>query len=43
VVAEVNAEVERVLAEWAEHVGADRLRQVHETLMDLRDITDPWR
>ena len=38
-----NAEVERVLAEWADHVGADRLRQVYETLSDLREITDPWR
>jgi DNA-binding MarR family transcriptional regulator len=43
VVSVANAEVERVLAEWAEHVGADRLRQVHETLADLRQITDPWR
>jgi DNA-binding MarR family transcriptional regulator len=38
-----DAEVERVLAEWADHVGADRLRQLHETLRDLREITDPWR
>lgn len=38
-----NAEVARVLAEWADHVGADRLRQVYETLLDLRGITDPWR
>jgi DNA-binding MarR family transcriptional regulator len=43
VVTTANAEVERVLAEWADHVGADRLRQVHETLSDLRQITDPWR
>lgn len=43
-VAEVaDAEVERVLAEWADHVGEDRLRQVQETLRDLREITDPWR
>lgn len=43
-VAEVaDAEVERVLAEWADHVGEDRLRQMHETLRDLREITDPWR
>ena len=27
VVAVANAEVKRVLAEWADHVGADRLRQ----------------
>lgn len=38
-----NAEVERVLAEWAAHVGEDRLRQLHQTLRDLREITDPWR
>ena len=43
VVATANAEVERVLAEWAAHVGADRLRQVHQILLDLREITDPWR
>jgi DNA-binding MarR family transcriptional regulator len=43
VVTAANAEVERALAEWAEHVGADRLRQVHDTLLDLREITDPWR
>ena len=43
-VAEVaDAEVQRVLAEWADHVGEERLRQVHETLRDLREITDPWR
>ena len=38
-----NAEVERVLAEWADHVGEERLRLVHQTLRDLRAITDPWR
>ena len=38
-----DAEVERVLAEWADHVGEERLRQMHETLRDLREITDPWR
>ena len=41
-VAVAGAEVERVLAEWTKHVGADRLRQLHETLLDLREITDPW-
>jgi DNA-binding MarR family transcriptional regulator len=42
-VAEVaDAEVARVLAEWADHVGEDRLEQLHETLRDLRGITDPW-
>jgi DNA-binding MarR family transcriptional regulator len=43
VVEAANAEVGRVLAEWADHVGEDRLAQVHETLRDLREITDPWR
>jgi DNA-binding MarR family transcriptional regulator len=43
VVAAANTEVERVLAEWADHVGADRLRRMHETLLDLHEITDPWR
>jgi DNA-binding MarR family transcriptional regulator len=43
VVQTANAEVDRVLAEWAAHVGSDRLRLVHETLLDLREITDPWR
>ncbi|HPK13757.1 MAG TPA: MarR family transcriptional regulator [Phycicoccus elongatus] len=38
-----NAEVERVLAEWSEHLGADRLDQLHGILLDLREITDPWR
>jgi DNA-binding MarR family transcriptional regulator len=43
VVSVANAEVDRALAEWADHVGAERLRQVHEVLTDLREITDPWR
>jgi len=38
-----DAEVQRVLAEWADHVGEEQLRQVYETLRDLRQITDPWR
>jgi DNA-binding MarR family transcriptional regulator len=42
-VAEVaDAEVARVLAEWADRVGEDRLQQLHEILRDLRGITDPW-
>jgi DNA-binding MarR family transcriptional regulator len=42
-VAEVaNAEVARVLAEWADRVGERRLQQLHEILSDLRAITDPW-
>jgi DNA-binding MarR family transcriptional regulator len=43
VVTVANAAVEEVLAEWTQHVGADRLREVYETLLDLREITDPWR
>ena len=42
VVRTANAEIERVLSEWADHVGADRLRQLSQTLLDLREITDPW-
>lgn len=42
VVAAAGAEVERVLAEWADHVGADRLRDVHDVLLRLREIADPW-
>ena len=42
-VAEVaDAEVARVLTEWADRVGEDRLQQLHEILRDLRGITDPW-
>jgi DNA-binding MarR family transcriptional regulator len=43
VTAAADTEVERVLREWADHVGADRLRQVHETLLELRELTDPRR
>ena len=37
-----DAEVQRVLTEWADHVGEGRLGQLHDTLRDLREITDPW-
>lgn len=37
-----DAEVERVLAEWADRVGEERLQQLHEILRDLRGATDPW-
>ncbi len=43
VVQAADAEVERVLAEWSAHVGEQRLRQVHESLRDRRELTDPWR
>ncbi|GAA1884266.1 MarR family winged helix-turn-helix transcriptional regulator [Lapillicoccus jejuensis] len=42
VVAAANAEVEQALAEWAEHVGEERLDAVHATLRDLRPLVDPW-
>ena len=43
VIEAANAEVQRVLAEWSDHVGKERLQQMHRTLRDLREITDPWR
>lgn len=43
VVRAADAEVRQVLTEWAHHVGEERLRQMHRTLRDLREITDPWR
>jgi len=43
VIEAANAEVRRVLDEWAAHVGAERLDQLHDTLRDLRELTDPWR
>ena len=42
VVAAAGAEVEQVLAEWSDHVGADRLALAHEVLLELREIADPW-
>jgi DNA-binding MarR family transcriptional regulator len=37
-------EVQRVMDEWADHVGEERLDQLHTTLADLRELTDPgWR
>lgn len=38
-----GAEVGRVLDEWADHVGEERLAAMFETLRDLRELTDPWR
>ena len=35
------AEIARVEAEWAEHLGRDRLAALRETLSALREITDP--
>jgi DNA-binding MarR family transcriptional regulator len=42
VVEVADTEVAGVLAEWADHVGTDRLREVTATLVDLQEITDPW-
>ena len=35
--------VQQVEAEWASHLGADRMAQLRDILTDLREITDPWR
>jgi len=37
------AEIARVEAEWAEHLGRQRMEQLRETLSSLREITDPYR
>jgi DNA-binding MarR family transcriptional regulator len=36
------AAVEAVEAEWAEHLGAQRTRQLRQALTRLREITDPF-
>jgi DNA-binding MarR family transcriptional regulator len=38
--ARIVAEVE---AEWADHLGAERLARLREILGDLREVTDPYR
>jgi hypothetical protein len=40
VAAAIVAEVE---AEWAAHVGPDRMDQLRELLAELCEITDPYR
>ena len=35
----VEHEVE---AEWTRHLGVDRMAALRASLMDLREITDPW-
>ncbi len=35
-------EVATVEAEWTAHLGTRRMRQLHQTLTQLREITDPW-
>ena len=37
-----DAEVSRALGEWEEHLGPTRMRQLEETMVILREITDPW-
>ena len=37
-----DAEVARALEEWKEHLGPTRMRQLEETMVILREITDPW-
>jgi DNA-binding MarR family transcriptional regulator len=37
-----DAAVARALAEWEEHVGRARMRQLEETMTMLREVTDPW-
>jgi hypothetical protein len=38
--AEVVAEVE---AEWTAHLGEQRMRQLRQILIRLREITDPYQ
>lgn len=33
---------EAVEAEWEAHLGADRMAGLRQSLLDLREITDPW-
>jgi DNA-binding MarR family transcriptional regulator len=37
-----DAEVARALGEWEEHLGPTRMRRLEETMVRLREITDPW-
>lgn len=37
-----DAEVARALGEWEEHLGPTRMRQLEESMVMLREITDPW-
>ncbi|MDI3329564.1 MAG: MarR family transcriptional regulator [Micrococcus sp.] len=38
-----RAEEERIEAEWAAHLGEERMAQLREALGMLREITDPYR
>ena len=33
---------QQIEAEWVEHLGAQRARELYETLVELRKITDPF-
>jgi DNA-binding MarR family transcriptional regulator len=35
--------VAQVEAEWTAHLGERRMAQLRRILLDLREITDPWR
>ncbi|WP_433629348.1 MarR family winged helix-turn-helix transcriptional regulator [Nocardia sp. CA-120079] len=37
-----NSVADRIEAEWATHLGAQRMRQLRETMARLREITDPY-
>lgn len=43
VVSAADAEVTRALSEWSDWIGVDRMRQLYDSLLDLRELTDPWR
>ncbi|WP_236791148.1 MarR family winged helix-turn-helix transcriptional regulator [Amycolatopsis sp. GM8] len=38
-----TAEIERIEAEWEQHVGKRKMAQLRETLQKLCEITDPYR
>lgn len=37
-----DAEVAKALGEWEQHLGRTRMRELEETMVMLREITDPW-
>lgn len=43
VVPVARAEEARIEAEWEEHLGAERMAQLRDALISLREITDPYR
>jgi hypothetical protein len=38
-----RAEEARIEAEWEDHLGPERMKQLREALTALREITDPYR